>query len=141
MHATLKGSLILGVLLSVIFLGFAQSPVYGQGLPTIRFTGVVYPADAKDIKGGLTNVKIFIEKKEWILSVTKAQDVLNPDITDLEITGNMTNRLTLQEGVKGTLAPFQKPDILRKTITIQGLADFPAQLMEVNLLTVGPAGK
>jgi hypothetical protein len=138
-----KSIFIVAFLILGIFIILAQSVTFGQqtgGLPTIRFTGVVYPADGKDIRGGLKNLRIFIEKKEWIFKVTKAENVYNADRSGLQITGNMSDRLHLQEGIKGILAPFQKPGILGKTITIQGLANFPSELIELYQLTVGEEG-
>lgn len=138
-----KGIFITAFLIVGIFIILTQSVVFGQagGPPMIRLTGVVYPAGAKDIKGGLTNLVLIAEKKELILKVTKAENVYNTDVTGLQIAESLSDRLNLQEAKKGILAPFQKPDMVGKTITIQGLVDSSSDLMEVYQLTVGEVGK
>ncbi|HJX31053.1 MAG TPA: hypothetical protein VJ624_04275 [Thermodesulfobacteriota bacterium] len=138
MKEKLKGTFIILAFLAGIFVGFPQKAVCGQGfaLPTLRFTGTIYPSDAKDIKGSLRYQRILIENKEWILKITKAEDVYNPGKTELQVIRPMPHHLNLQEGVKGVLAPFQKPDIVGKVITIQGLVSFAAKWMKVYELTI-----
>ena len=134
-----KGTFIIVAFLAGFFVGFPQKAVcrQGFGLPTLRFTGTIYPSDAKDIKGGLRYQRIFIENKEWILKITKAEDVYSPGKTQLQVLRPMPHHLILQEGVKGIFAPFQKPDIVGKVITIQGLVCFASEWMTVYELMIG----
>jgi len=138
-----KGIFIVAFLMLGIFIILAPPLVFGQagGLPMIRLTGVVYPADAKDIRGGLKNLMLIAEKKEWLLKLTKAENVYNTDVASLQVSESLSDRLNLQEAKKWVLAPFQKPDMVGKTITIQGLVDSSSDLMEVYQLTVGEVGK
>jgi len=143
MTKKVKGTLILVSFLMGFFAGFTQEVAFAQSfvLRTLRFTGTIYPADAKDIKGGLRYQRIVVENKEWILKVTKAEEVNYPGMTQLQLLGPMPHRLNLQEGVKGILAPFQYPDILGKVITIQGFVYVASGWMEVNELRVGKKEK
>jgi hypothetical protein len=59
-----------------------------------------------------------------MLKITKAEDIYNPGATQGQGLRPMPLRLNLQEGIKGILAPFQKPDIVGRVITIQGLVSF-----------------
>lgn len=138
MKGKIKDAFIIIVFLAGIFVGFPQKAVCRQGFgyPTLRFTGIVYPADAKDIKGGLRYQRIFIENKGWILKITKAEDVYNPGRIQLQVLQPMPPRLILQEGIKGILAPFQKPDIVGKVIRIQGLVSYSSEWMKVYELTI-----
>jgi hypothetical protein len=138
MKGKIKGTFIIVVFLAGIFVGFPQKAVCRQGFgyPTLRFTGTVYPADAKDMKGGLRYQRIFIENKEWMLKITKAEDVYSPGRTQLQVLRPMPHHLILQEGIKGILAPFQEPDIIGKVITIKGLVSFSSEWMKVNELTI-----
>lgn len=132
MKKKVKGIFILVSVLAGIFAGSTQAVAFPpvSSLPTLRFTGTIYPSDAKNIKGGLRYQRILIENKEWILKITKAEDVYNPGRTQLQVLRPMPPRLKLQEGVKGVLAPFQKPDIVGKVITIQGLVGFASECDE-----------
>jgi len=143
MKKKVKGIFILVLVLAGIFADFTQAVAFPpvSSLPTLRFTGTIYPSDAKDIKGGLRYQRIFIEDKKWILKITKAEDIYNPGRTQLQVLGPMPLRLNLQEGVKGILAPFQKPDIIGKVITIQGLVGFASEWMKVYELTIGKEEK
>ena len=138
-----KGTFIIVAFLAGIFVGFPQKAIYGQRFapPTLRFTGTIYPSDAKDLKGGLRYQRIFIENKEWIFKITKAEDVYNPERTQLQVLRPMPPRLILQEGIKGVLEPFQKPDIVGKVITIQGLVSFGSEWMKVYELTIAKEEK
>jgi hypothetical protein len=122
-------TLIVVVLLAGVFIFFAQSAVQAQwgSMSSIRFTGTVYPADKKDVTGGLGNLKIYIGKKEWIYNVTNVENLNDPTMTSLEIMDN--------------LFPFQKPDILGKTVTMQGILVTGAQLFQVDKLMIGSAKK
>ena len=139
MKGKVKGTFMIVALLAGIFLGFPQKAVCRQGFgyPTLRFTGTIYPSDAKDIKGGLRYQRIFIENKEWILKITKAEDIYSPGKTQLQVLRPMPHHLMLQEGIKGILAPLQKPDFVGKPITIKGLVNFSSKWMKVYELTIG----
>lgn len=143
MKGKIKGTFIIVVFLAEIFLGFPKNVVcrQGVGFPTLRFTGTIYPSDAKDIKGGLRYQRIFIKDKKWIFKITKAEDVYNPGRTQLQVLRPMPLRLNLQEGIKGILAPFQAPDIVGKVIMIQGLVSFGSEWMKVNELTIAKEEK
>ena len=143
MKGKIKGIFLIGAFLAGIFLGFPQKAIYGQRFapPTLRFTGTIFPADAKDIKGGLRYQRIFIKDKEWILKITKAEDVYNPGRIQSQVLRPMPLRLNLQEGIKGILAPFQEPDIIGKFITIKGLVSSSSGWMKVYELTTGEAEK
>lgn len=133
-----KVTFILVLFLMIFFAGFTQEVALAQSfvLRTLRFTGTICPPDAKDLKGGLAYQKISIENQEWILKVTKVEDVNYPGMTQLQILGPMPNPLILKEGVKGILSPFQKPDIVGKVITIQGFVYASSGWMEVNELKI-----
>jgi hypothetical protein len=62
----IKGIFLIGAFWAGIFVGFPQKAIGSQGFgyPTLRFTGTIFPADVKDIKGGLRYQKISIEHKE-----------------------------------------------------------------------------
>jgi hypothetical protein len=143
MKKKVKGIFILVSVLAGIFAGFTQAVAFPSvaSLPTLRFTGTIYPSDAKNIKGGLRYQRILIENKEWILKITKAEDVYNPGRIQLQVLQPMPPRLILQEGIKGILAPFQKPDIVGKVITIEGLVGFASGWMKVYELTIGKEEK
>jgi hypothetical protein len=143
MKKKVKGAFIIVSFLMGFFVGFTQEVAFAQSfvLRTLRFTGTIYPPDAKDLKGGLAYQRILIENKEWILKVTKVEDVNYPGMTQLQLLGPMPPRLNLQEGVKGVLSPFQKPDILGKVITIQGFVYVSSEWMEVNILKIGKGEK
>jgi hypothetical protein len=96
----------------VFFAGFTQEGAFAQFFVTrtLRFTATIYPADAKDIKGGLRYQKILIKNKEWILKVTKVEDINYPGMTQSQLIQQMPSNLILKEGVVGVLSPFQKPD-------------------------------
>ena len=143
MKGKVKGTFMIVALLAGIFVGFPQKGFcrQGFGLPTLRFTGTIFPSDAKDIKGGLRYQRIFIENKEWILKITKAEDVYSPGKTQLQVLRPMPHHLILQEGIKGILAPFQKPDIVGKVIRIQGLVSYSSEWMKVYELTIAKEEK
>ena len=143
MKGKIKSIFLIGAFLAGIFLGFPQKTIYGQRFapPTLRFSGTIYPADAKDLKGGLRYQRIFIKDKEWIFKITKAEDVYNPGKIQSQVLRPMPLRLNLQEGIKGILAPFQEPDITGKFITIKGLVSSSSGWMRVSELTIGKEEK
>jgi len=138
METKVKGMLI-GVLVAVLFAGFAQNMAFGQvgTSPTISMTGTIYAPDAKDVKGGLATVKLVVDKTEWLFNITKAEDISDGDKSGEDIADSLSESLVLREDKKGVLAPLQKLDAAGKTITIQGTYYEDDELMDVTSLTMG----
>lgn len=143
MKKKVKGIFILVSLFMVFSAVFTQEGAFAQFFVTrtLRLTGTIYPPDSKDLKGGLAYQRISIENNEWILKVTKVEDINYPGMTQSQLIQQMPTNLILKEGVKGVLSPFQQSDIVGKVITMQGFVYASSGWMEVNELKINKKEK
>ena len=144
MREKIKSTLVIIVLFGLILVTFVWVPVpaWSRGIapPTVRFTGIFYPPDTKDVKGSIQTLKVIIgkrdEKKEWVFNIYKAENLSNSSQTGLSIVKNIIPPILNLRGPGEVLANLEKPEIAGKTIIISGIFYRTERILMVDTVEV-----
>jgi hypothetical protein len=115
--------LAMSVLLLMIFsTGVARAgDVYPQAAFTVRFTGMLLPANEQN-REDLVTVSIFVEGTPWLLRLGEIQELTARDQNEAKEQAIQLRQVRFY-GSEDLISQLQKPEIAGKVLTIEGRLD------------------
>ena len=119
--------MIIILALVAVFAGLVQGPAWARQLlalktepPHVRLTGIFYPLEEEEFRGGIITLKVIIKEKTWQFRVHKIQNITVPEKSNLRLLNDIHPPTLYFRGGKKLMKTLQQPEITGKLITIEG---------------------
>lgn len=111
---------------------------YPQAPFTVRFTGMLLPANAQN-REDLVTVSVFVEGTPWLLRLGEIQELTARDQDQAKEQAVQLRQVRFY-GAEDLISRLQKPEIAGKVLTIEGRLDPTARKFLVTAVQEGKGG-